>query len=54
VDLIQTEQATYKLDGLILAIEGIGKTKSDGKVMLQALGLISYDDEAGVYRIRAF
>ena len=54
VDLIQTEQVTYKLDGLILSIEGIGKNKSDGRVILQALGLISYDDEASVYRMRAF
>jgi len=54
VELIQTEQASYKLDGLILAIEGIGKAKSDGQVKLQALGLISYDDEAGVYSMRAF
>jgi hypothetical protein len=32
----------------------VGKNKSDGRVMLQAFGLISYNDEAGVYRIRAF
>ena len=54
VDLIQTEKVTYKLDGLILLIEGVGKNKSDSKFMLQALGLISYNDEAGVYRMRAF
>ena len=54
IELIQTEQATYKLDGLILTIEGIGKSKSDGRVALQAFGLISYDDEAGIYRMRAF
>ena len=27
LELIQTEEAQYKLDGLILTIEGIGKTK---------------------------
>jgi hypothetical protein len=32
LELIQTEEAQYKLDGLILIIEGIGKTKADGKV----------------------
>lgn len=53
-ELIQTEEATYKLDGLILMIEGVGKDRGDGKVALQALGVISYDDEAGVYRMRAF
>lgn len=54
VELIQTEQAQYKLDGLLLVIEGIGRTKSDGKPALQALGIISYDDECATYRMRAF
>jgi len=54
VELMQTEEAQYKLDGLVLMIEGVGRTKSEGKPALQALGLISYDDEAGVYRMRAF
>src|SRR5262249_37196041 len=52
--LTQTEEAQFKLDGLILLIEGKGRAKSDGKPMLQALGLLSYDDQAGVYRMRAF
>ncbi len=54
LELIQTEEAQYKLDGLILIIEGIGKTKADGKVALQALGIVSYDDDAGTYRMRAY
>lgn len=54
VELIQSEEAQYKLDGLILIIEGLGRSKSDGKVALQALGIISYDDEAGTYRMRAY
>ena len=54
LELIQTEEAQYKLDVLILIIEGIGKTKADGKVALQALGIVSYDDEAGTYRVRAY
>ena len=54
VSLIQTEDAQYKLDGLILLVEGIGRTKADGKPALQALGIISYDDESGTYRMRAF
>ena len=49
VDLIQTEEAQYKLDGLILVIEGIGKTRAEGKLALQALGIVSYDDEAQTY-----
>ncbi len=52
--LTQTEEAQYKLDGLILLIEGVGRTKTDGKLVLQALGIGSYDDESGTYRMRAF
>ena len=54
LELAQTEEAYYKLDGLVLVIEGIGRNKSDGKATLQALGIISYDDEAGTYRMRAY
>src|SRR5215470_13263248 len=54
VELHQSEEARYKLDGLILVIEGIGRTKSDGHSVLQALGVISFDDETATYRIRAF
>jgi hypothetical protein len=53
-ELVQTEEAQYKLDGLILTIEGVGRTKSDGKPILQALGVISYDDESKTYHMRAF
>jgi hypothetical protein len=54
LELIQTEEAQYKLDGLILIIEGIGKTKADGKVALQAFGIVSYEDERETYRMRAY
>ena len=52
--LAQTESAQFKLDGLVLVIEGVGRTKADGKLALQALGLISFDDETGTYKMRAF
>lgn len=54
VELYQTEEAQYKLDGLLLVIEGVGRTKSSGHAVLQALGIISFDDEAGTYHMRAF
>jgi len=54
MELHQSEEAQYKLDGLILVIEGVGRTKSDGHSVLQALGVISFDDESATYRIRAF
>ncbi|PYT81234.1 MAG: hypothetical protein DMG40_10275 [Acidobacteria bacterium] len=52
--LMQTEEAQFKLDGLILEIEGIGRSKTDNKPVLQALGIISFDDEADTYHMRAF
>src|SRR5579859_1334275 len=54
VVLVQTEEAQFKLDGLILEIEGIGRTQPDNKPVLQALGIISFDDETGTYHMRAF
>jgi len=54
VEMIQTEEAQYKLDGLVLLIEGVGRNKSDGKPALQALGMITYDDQNATYRFRAF
>jgi hypothetical protein len=35
-------------------IEGVGRTKADGKPALQAYGIISYHDAAHTYRMRAF
>jgi hypothetical protein len=54
VVVTQTEEAYYKLDGLVLLIEGVGRNQADGKLALQALGVVSYDDENGTYHMRAF
>jgi hypothetical protein len=54
IELQQTENAQYKLDGLVLMIEGVGRSNPDGQPALQALGLISYDDQRLVYQLRAF
>jgi hypothetical protein len=54
VELQQTEEAQFKLNGLILMIEGVGRLKSDSTPILQALGLISFDDTLGKYQMRAF
>ena len=54
VELHQSEEVQYKLDGLILVIEGVGRTKSGGHSVLHALGIISFDDESRKYRMRAF
>lgn len=54
IELNQTEVAQFKLGGLVLTIEGIGRTKADGALALQALGVITFDDASGVYRMRAY
>jgi hypothetical protein len=54
VEMAQTESAQFKLDGLVLMVEGVGRTKTGGKISLQALGLISFDDDTGMYKMRAF
>jgi hypothetical protein len=51
--LQQTEEVQYKLDGLVMQIEGTGRDAA-GKVVFQALATISYDDAASVYRFRAY
>jgi len=51
--LKQTEQVEYKLDGLVLLIEGMS-TDSDGKSSFGALATVSYDETAHVYRFRAY
>jgi hypothetical protein len=53
VQLTQTEDVEFKLDGLILLIEGksIG---ADGKAQFSALATIAYDDASHTYRFRAY
>jgi hypothetical protein len=51
--LTQTEDVEYKLDGLVLLIEG-ESTSADGKVQFSALATISYDDASHTYRFRAY
>jgi hypothetical protein len=51
--LTQTENVEYKLDGLVLLIEG-RSTSASGKVMFSALATIAYDDASRSYRFRAY
>ncbi len=51
--LTQTENVQYKLDGLVLLIEG-KSVGPDGKAQFEALATVSYDDAAHVYRFRAY
>jgi hypothetical protein len=54
IEFNQTEHAEYKLDGLLLVIEGVGRAKTDGQPLLQAYGIASYDDATHTYYMRAF
>ena len=54
LELVQTEEAAYKLDGLILVIEGVGRARSTEDLVLQAFRIISYNDETQTYHMRAF
>lgn len=49
-----TEMIQSKLDGLVLIVEGTGKDKAPGKeeeaIVHHAVGVITYDERAKVYR----
>lgn len=51
--LTQTENVEYKLDGLIMLVQG-KSTSADGKVRFNALATIAYDDASQTYRFRAY
>jgi hypothetical protein len=51
--LAQTEDVEFKLDGLVLLVEG-QSTSTDGKVLFSALATIAYDDASRTYRFRAY
>lgn len=51
--LRQTEEVQYKLDGILMLIEGTGRDES-GKVVFNALATVSFDQGSGTYRIRAW
>jgi hypothetical protein len=51
--LKQTEDVRYKLDGLVLLVEGTGRHPQTGAVEFNALATIAYDDRTKTYRFRA-
>jgi hypothetical protein len=51
--LHQTEEVQYKLDGLVMLIEGTGRN-ADGQIVFQALATVSYDDATSTYHFRAY
>lgn len=53
VHLTQSEDVQYKLDGLVMLIEGESRD-ADGKASFRALATISFDDAMHAYRFRAY
>lgn len=51
--LTQREDVEYKLDGLVLLVQG-KSTSADGKEEFSALATIAYDDASHAYRLRAY
>jgi hypothetical protein len=53
IKVVQSENIQFKLDGLVLLLEGTGRN-ADGKIVFQALATVSYDDSTSVYRFRSY
>jgi len=51
--LTQSEDVEYKLDGLVLLIEG-KSVATDGKAQFEALATVAFDDVSHIYRFRAY
>ena len=50
----QAEDVQYKLDGLVLLIEGTGKDPETEAVTFRALATIAFDEASNSYRMRSF
>jgi len=53
IELRQSEEVQYKLDDLVLLVEGAGRN-AEGQIVFQALAIIAYDDTTSTYRFRAY
>ena len=51
--ITQTEEVQFKIDGLVMLVEGTGRTPAGG-IVFRALATISYDDSTGKYHFRAY
>lgn len=54
VKVRQTENVQFKLDGLVLTIEGTGRDPATSNVLFRAFATVAYDDAARVYHFRAY
>jgi hypothetical protein len=51
--LHQTEDVQWKLEGLVMVVEGTGRNV-EGQVVFRAFATIAYDDTTSTYRFRAY
>lgn len=51
--LNQTEDVRFRLDGLLLLVEGTGRDPETGAIAFSALATIAFDEASGTYRFRA-
>ncbi len=51
---VQQTEVSFKLDGLVLLIEGSGRNPHTREITYRALATISYDDAGGAYHFRAY
>lgn len=54
IKIRQTEDVQYKLNGLVMVLEGTGRKLESGEVVFDALATISYDETTKTYRFRAY
>ena len=52
IKLTQTETVQFKMDGLVMLVEGAGRN-AEGRIVFQALATISNDDATSTYRFHA-
>lgn len=52
--LSQTRQAEFRLDGLVLMLEGTTRNAAERDAVFQTLAIICYDDENRTYQMRSY
>lgn len=54
IEITQTEDIEYRLDGTILVIEGAGRDPKTNQIVFNAFGVVSYDNAKSAYEFRAY
>jgi hypothetical protein len=54
LELVQTEEIEFRNNATVLVIKGSGREKATGKIVFEALGVVSWDEEKREFTIRAY